>query len=319
MKNKNDRHKLTSFQVIILGFIAVILIGALLLMLPVSSREGRITSFSDALFTSTSAVCVTGLVVRDTASYWSAFGQAILLILIQIGGLGVVSVASFAVMLSGKKISLSQRQTLQNAVSAPNVGGILRLLGFIFKGSLIVEAIGALLLLPVFVPALGPKGIWYSFFHSISAFCNAGFDLNGNVTGEYSSLTGYLGNIYLTVVIVLLITLGGLGFLTWKDLIAHRTHFKEYRMQSKVIIITSLVLVVIPFVVFFFLDFNNLPMGERISAALFHAVTPRTAGFNMVDCNNHDSHADRWFARFDCRRYEDHDLRRDCGQYAVDH
>ena len=194
-----------------------------------------------------------------------------------------MSVASFAVMLSGKKISLSQRQTLQNAVSAPNVGGILRLLGFIFKGSLIVEAIGALLLLPVFVPALGPKGIWYSFFHSISAFCNAGFDLNGNVTGEYSSLTGYLGNIYLTVVIVLLITLGGLGFLTWKDFIAHRTHFKEYRMQSKVIIITSLVLVVIPFVVFFFLDFNNLPMGERLSAAIFHAVTPRTAGFNMVD------------------------------------
>ena len=283
MRSKSDRHKLSSFQVIILGFIAVILIGALLLMLPVSSREGRITSFSDALFTSTSAVCVTGLVVRDTASYWSAFGQAILLILIQIGGLGVVSVASFAVMLSGKKISLSQRQTLQNAVSAPNVGGILRLLGFIFKGSLIVEAIGALLLLPVFVPALGPKGIWYSIFHSISAFCNAGFDLNGNVTGEYSSLTGYLGNIYLTVVIVLLITLGGLGFLTWKDFIAHRTHFKEYRMQSKVIIITSLVLVVIPFVVFFFLDFNNLPMGERISAALFHAVTPRTAGFNMVD------------------------------------
>ncbi|MCF2655879.1 TrkH family potassium uptake protein [Lacrimispora saccharolytica] len=283
MKNKNDRHKLTSFQVIILGFIAVILIGALLLMLPVSSREGRITSFSDALFTSTSAVCVTGLVVRDTASYWSAFGQAVLLILIQIGGLGVVSVASFAVMLSGKKISLSQRQTLQNAVSAPNVGGILRLLGFIFKGSLIVEAIGALLLLPVFIPALGPKGIWYSVFHSISAFCNAGFDLNGNVTGEYSSLTGYLGNMYLTVVIVLLIFLGGLGFLTWKDFIAHRLRFKEYRMQSKVIIITSFILVVIPFTVFFFLDFNNLPMGERLSAALFHAVTPRTAGFNMVD------------------------------------
>ena len=171
------RKRLTSFQIILLGFIGVILLGALLLMLPISSKSGRITPFNQTLFTSTSAVCVTGLIVQDTASYWSGFGQAVILIMIQIGGLGVVTMAATFALLSGKRLSLSQRSTMKSAISAPMVGGIVRLTKFVIKGTLIIEAAGALLMMPVFITDHGVKGIWMAVFHSISAFCNAGFDV----------------------------------------------------------------------------------------------------------------------------------------------
>ena len=178
-ENMHRRRHLTTFQVIILGFAGVILLGAAILMLPVSSAKGNVTSFHDALFTATSAVCVTGLAVRDTGSYWSAFGQTVILILIQVGGLGVVTVASAVTILSGKKISLMQRSTMQDAISAPQVGGIVRLTRFILKGTVLIELCGAFLLLPVFCHDYGAKGIWMAVFHSISAFCNAGFDILG--------------------------------------------------------------------------------------------------------------------------------------------
>ena len=167
------KKRLSSFQIIILGFAGVILLGALLLMLPIATKERVVTPFHDTLFTATSATCVTGLVVQDTGSYWSVFGQAILLFLIQIGGLGVVTVAAAFTMLSGKKISLMQRSTMQEAISAPQVGGIVRLTGFILKGTFLIELVGALCLMPVFVKDYGAKGIWYAFFHSVSAFCKA--------------------------------------------------------------------------------------------------------------------------------------------------
>ena len=170
---------LTSFQVIILGFAGVILSGALLLMLPWASVKGAVTPFHEALFTATSAVCVTGLVVQDTGSYWSSFGQAVILLLIQTGGFGVVTVAAAVSMMSGRKISLMQRSTMQNAISAPKVGGIVRLTKFILKGTFLIEGMGALLLLPVFCHDFGWKGIWMAVFHSVSAFCNAGFDILG--------------------------------------------------------------------------------------------------------------------------------------------
>ena len=170
---------LTSFQLIILGFAGVILLGSILLMLPVSSLDKVPTPFHEALFTATSAVCVTGLVVKDSGSYWSVFGQTVILALIQIGGLGVVTVAAAVSLLSGKKISLMQRSTMQDAISAPKVGGIVRLTRFILKGTLLIEAAGAMLLLPVFASDYGLKGIWMAVFHSISAFCNAGFDILG--------------------------------------------------------------------------------------------------------------------------------------------
>ena len=170
MKESHKKKKLTSFQMIILGFMGVILLGALLLMLPFASKEGIITPFHEALFTATSAVCVTGVVVQDTATYWSAFGQGVILVLIQIGGLGVITVAASFALLSGRKISLMQRSTMQEAISAPKVGGIVKLTGFVLKGTFLIELIGFVCLLPVFVRDYGPRGIWMSFFHSISAF-----------------------------------------------------------------------------------------------------------------------------------------------------
>ena len=176
------KHRLSSFQTITLGFAGVILLGALLLMLPISTTAGCVTPFNETLFTATSAVCVTGLVVQDTGCYWSTFGQAVILALIQIGGLGVVTVAASFALLSGRKISLMQRSTMQNAISAHKVGGIVRLTKFILKGTLFVEMAGALALLPVFYHDFGRKGIWMAVFHSISAFCNAGFDILGTPT-----------------------------------------------------------------------------------------------------------------------------------------
>ena len=284
-KHIGFQNKLSSFQIIILGFAGVIVLGALLLMLPISTQNGAVTPFSKTLFTATSAVCVTGLVVFDTASYWSGFGQLIILIMIQIGGLGVISVASFLSMLAGRKISLMQRQTMQNALSAPQMGGIVKLTRFIFLVSFAIEGIGALLLMPVFMTKYGIRGIWMAVFHSVSAFCNAGFDLMGNQTGQYSSLTSFAGSGYVTLVICLLIMIGGIGFLTWKDIAVKKTRFKEYSMQTKVILVTTAILIVIPAVFFFFSDFANEPLKDRICMSVFQAVTPRTAGFNTAYLN----------------------------------
>lgn len=284
-KHIGFQNKLSSFQIIILGFAGMIVLGALLLMLPISTQNGAVTPFSKTLFTATSAVCVTGLVVFDTASYWSGFGQLIILIMIQIGGLGVISVASFLSMLAGRKISLMQRQTMQNALSAPQMGGIVKLTRFIFLVSFAIEGIGALLLMPVFMTKYGIRGIWMAVFHSVSAFCNAGFDLMGNQTGQYSSLTSFAGSGYVTLVICLLIMIGGIGFLTWKDIAVKKTRFKEYSMQTKVILVTTAILIVIPAVFFFFSDFAKEPLNDRICMSVFQAVTPRTAGFNTADLN----------------------------------
>ena len=285
-ENIHRKKHLTTFQVIILGFAGVILLGAVILMLPISSAKGTITSFHDALFTATSAVCVTGLAVRDTGSYWSVFGQAVILILIQVGGLGVVTVASAVTMLSGKKISLMQRSTMQDAISAPQVGGIVRLTRFILKGTFFIELCGALLLLPVFCQDYGGKGIWMALFHSISAFCNAGFDILGTAKNPFPSLTGYAGNITVNVVIMLLIILGGIGFLTWEDVCTNKGNLKRYRMQSKVILAATLILIVLPTLLFLFSDFQEMTVGKRCLVSLFQAVTPRTAGFNTENLSN---------------------------------
>ena len=284
MPEKLSKKKhLTSFQLIILGFAGVILLGTVLLMLPVSSSEQVLTPFHEALFTATSAVCVTGLVVKDTGSYWSLAGQTIILVLIQIGGLGVVTVAASVSLLSGKKISLMQRSTMQDAMSAPKVGGIVRLTRFILKGTFLIEAAGALLLLPVFLSDYGGKGIWLSVFHSVSAFCNAGFDILGTAVHAFPSLTGYSGNALINMVIMLLIIIGGIGFLTWDDIYTNKLNFKRYRMQSKIILMTTICLILLPAVFFSTCDLKNLPMGKRLLAAVFQSVTTRTAGFNTIN------------------------------------
>ena len=231
------KHRLSSFQIIILGFAGVILLGALLLMLPLSTTAGCVTPFNEALFTATSAVCVTGLVVQDTGSYWSVFGQVVILTLIQIGGLGVVTVAASFALLSGRRISLMQRSTMQDAISAPKVGGIVRLTRFILRGTFLIELIGALAMLPVFCRDYGWHGIWMAVFHSISAFCNAGFDILGTNNNLYPSLTGYVQNPVINITVMLLIVIGGIGFLTWDDIFENKWRFHRYRMQSKVILV----------------------------------------------------------------------------------
>ena len=281
-KSYKKKH-MTSFQLIIMGFAGVILLGTVLLMLPFSSAEKVITPFHEALFTATSAVCVTGLVVKDTGSYWSLAGQTIILALIQIGGLGVVTVAASVSLLSGKKISLMQRSTMQDAISAPKVGGIVRLTRFILRGTFLIEAAGTVLLLPVFMGDYGKKGIWMSVFHSISAFCNAGFDILGTDSSMFPSLTGYSGNILINLVIMLLIITGGIGFLTWDDIYTNKLNFKRYRMQSKIILMTTACLILFPTVFFYICDLTKLPMEKRLLAAAFQSVTTRTAGFNTIN------------------------------------
>ena len=277
------KRRLSSFQIIILGFAGVILLGALLLMLPISATARCVTPFHEALFTATSAVCVTGLVVQDTGSYWSVFGQAVILTLIQIGGLGVVTVAASFALLSGRRISLMQRSIMQDAISAPKVGGIVRLTRFILRGTFLIELIGALAMLPVFCRDYGWRGIWMAVFHSISAFCNAGFDILGTNNNLYPSLTGYVQNPVINITIMLLIVVGGIGFLTWDDICENKWQLHRYRMQSKVILVTTGLLIFLPAAFFFFADFSSLPVGNRLLASFFQSVTPRTAGFNTVN------------------------------------
>lgn len=275
-------------RVIIFGFLLLILLGTGLLMLPCSTREWGGAAFSDALFTATSATCVTGLVVHDTASYWSGFGQLVILLLIQVGGMGVVTMAVAIFMFSGKRIGLKQRCVLQESISAPQVGGIVRQTRFILKTAFAIEGAGAAALAVRFCPELGLRqGLWYAVFHSISAFCNAGFDLMG-VEAPFSSLTGYTGDLIVNLTIMLLIVVGGLGFLTWGDLFAHRLHFREYRLQSKLILVTTAALLLFGFLFFLLYEFRlpqwaGMSPKESVLAAIFQSVTPRTAGFNTVE------------------------------------
>ena len=279
----NKIKTMNSSQLIVFGFAGVILLGTFLLMLPVSSASGEATPFLNALFTSTTSVCVTGLVVYDTGTYWSLFGHCIIIILIQIGGLGVITVATFVALLSGKRIGLFQRSIMQEVVAAPQVGGIVRLTGYILKGTFIIELSGAIIMSPVFCRDFGfVKGLWMSFFHSISAFCNAGIDLMGT-RGQYSSMTSYISNPLINFTLIGLIIFGGIGFLTWDDIRTNKFAFKRYKLQSKIILLTTGLLIVIPAVIFFFLEFNHMTLKTRILSSLFQAVTPRTAGFNTAD------------------------------------
>lgn len=275
--------RLSSSQMIILGFAMVILTGSLLLMLPAATREGRGASFADALFTSVSAVCVTGLIVQDTALCWSMFGQAVILVLIQIGGMGVITVAIAVFAASGRKISLKQRSTMQEAICANKLGGIVRLTGFILKTTLLIELLGAAAMAPSFCRIFGlGKGLWYALFHSISAFCNAGFDLMGSKQ-PYSSLTFFARSPVINLTIMALIILGGIGFMTWDDVRTNHFRFRKYRMQSKVILTVTAGLILFPALYFFFFEFSGTPLGERTLLSLFQSVTPRTAGFNTAD------------------------------------
>lgn len=275
-------------QVIILGFLALILGGTALLMLPPASRGPGGAPFLDALFTATSATCVTGLVVENTVTYWSTFGQVVILALIQIGGMGVITMAVAVAIFTGRRIGLRQRYIMQESISAPQMGGIIRMTGFILRATVCMEAAGAALLALRFCPELGLwKGLWYAVFHAVSAFCNAGFDLLGDPV-PYASLTGYVADPLVNCVIMALIVLGGIGFLTWSDAVTHGIHLWRYRLQSKLILTATAVLLVLPALFFFFYEFSlpqwqDLSGAERFWSACFQSVSPRTAGFNTID------------------------------------
>ncbi len=277
------KKRLSTFQTILLGFAGLVLLGAFLLMLPISSADGIVTPFDEAIFTAASASCVTGLVIHDTATYWSYFGQAIILILIQIGGLGVVTMAALFSILSGRKISLMQRSTMQEALSAHQIGGIVKLTRFILIATGIIEFTGALLMMPSFVSRFGARGIWMSFFHSISAFCNAGFDVMGTKDQQYQSLTSFAGDPLINITVMLLIIIGGIGFLTWSDARTNKFKFNRYTLQSKIVLLMAAFLIVLPAVYFFFAEYSGEPLGRRILLSFFQSVTTRTAGFNTGD------------------------------------
>ena len=280
--------KVSAMRIIPVVFGLIIFVGAFLLMLPVSSRAGNWTDFTDALFTATSATCVTGLIRFDTYTYWSTFGQIVILCMIQIGGIGFMSIAVSFMALTGHKIGLSSRMLMQNSISAPQVGGMVKITRFLTLGTFLIEGIGALLLSFIFVPKYGPgKGMYFSLFHSISAFCNAGFDLMGTEE-QFSSLTTMGDNWYLNLVIMLLIIIGGLGFFVWKDMIETKFLFKKMKLHTKIVLTISTILILTGFAVFFFMELGE-PGTEGVSIpnqllhALFQSVTTRTAGFNSID------------------------------------
>lgn len=285
---KLEKRRMNHAQIIAIGYLLVILVGTLILMLPVSARPGETTKFFDALFTATSATCVTGLVVVDTATHWSIFGQCIILLMIQIGGMGFMTMGVMFAMLMKKTISLKVRGLLQESVNSIQLGGVVKLARMIIKGTILVEGLGAIALLFVFVPEFGIiKGIYFSIFHSVSAFCNAGFDLMGNVTGEYSSFVGYAGNAWLNITLMALITVGGIGFFVWNDILKNKINIKKYTLHTKITLSATVLILVVSAVLFFVFERNGLMKGmgvkETILASLFSSVTPRTAGFNTID------------------------------------
>lgn len=286
---RNIWHSASPMKLILGGYCLIILIGTLLLTLPAAARDGGWTPLSDCFFTATSATCVTGLIRYDTYTHWSLFGQLVIISMIQIGGVGFMTVAIMIMVAAKRKISLSQRALMQSSVSAPQLGGIVRMTKFIAAGTLLVEAIGAILLSFSFVPRFGlKKGIYFSIFHSISAFCNAGFDLMGGTTGKFSSLTGWADDWYVNMIIILLIYVSGLGFFVWQDLLQNRFRFRRLRLQSKMVLSITTGLLFGGAVCLFLTEnghaaYAGMPMNERILASLFQSMTSRTAGFNTVD------------------------------------
>ena len=273
----------------VLGFGSVILIGALLLMTPFASNSGTSTSFINCLFTATSAVCVTGLVVVDTSVYWSVFGKTVIILLIQIGGLGFMSLSAAIAIIFRKKINLRQRVLIKEALNQNQLSGSVRLIINVMKYTFIIEFIGSLILATVFIPKFGlVKGAGYSVFHSISAFCNAGFDLMGRTSGEFSSLVSFYNNPIIVFTISSLIILGGIGFGVMVCVLSKR-RFREFDLSSKLAIITTIALIIIGTALIFFGEFNNpdtlghLGAWDKFQVAYFQSVTTRTAGFGTLD------------------------------------
>lgn len=282
--------KLTPTQVLALGFPLIMLIGMLLLMLPVSSAAGEWTSPLTALFTSVSATCVTGLVVVDTGTYWSLFGQIVILILVQIGGLGFMSIAVVLSMLIRRRITPRERMLIAQSYGLDSVENMTVLVRRVIVGTLIFEGTGALLLATQFAPIFGRgRGLWYGLFHSITAFCNAGFDILGGYSGEYSSLIAFADNPVVCLTVIALVTIGGIGFLVWTDFLLFFRTRRRFSVYTRFVLIMAAVLLFGGAMLFLLFEWNNpatladLPVGQKMLSALFQSMTLRTAGFATVD------------------------------------
>lgn len=289
MDIKKIKRELSPTQILLLGYCLIILLGAVLLILPFSSKERVVTDPLTALFTAASSACVTGLVLKDTFTYWSLFGQTIILLLIQVGGLGFMTIAVTAVSYTKLPLGLNSRLIAKEAISLPKMGGVVRLTKLIFRCSLIFEAVGAILLSLYYCPKLGAMGIYFGIFHSISAFCNAGFDLMGGVE-PFSSMVSLGNSVYVNIVIMLLIIIGGLGFFVWDDLWTNRRSLGNLSLHTKIVLMVSLVLTVLGGALIMLFEnggslYGGSTGGEKLLYSLFQSVSARTAGFNTVDLN----------------------------------
>jgi trk system potassium uptake protein TrkH len=281
------KKQLNATQKLAFGFAAIILLGALLLTLPFASKDAKSIPFINALFTATSATCVTGLVVYDTFEQFTLFGQAVILLLIQIGGLGFVAMVMMFALFLGRRIGLRERMLAAESLSSTQIGGVVKLVKRVLTSAFIFESAGTLLLAIRFIPEFGiGRGIWFSVFHSVSAFCNAGFDLMGT-KAPYSSLVSYVGDPLVILTIGGLIVCGGIGFVVWGDVADHGWHIRRYKLHSKVVLTATAALLLAGTALFLILEnrtvLSGMPVGEKILAALFQSITPRTAGYNSID------------------------------------
>lgn len=275
--------RLTPYQILAAGFAALILAGAVLLALPAASATSEPVPFLDALFTSTSAVCVTGLVTVDTGTRYSLFGHIVIILLIQAGGLGIMTMATLMALLMGKRINLRERLIMQEAMNQLTVAGVVRLTRYIIKATLFIEFIGGTILAVRWYLDFGPKGIFYGYWHAVSSFCNAGFDLFGG----YRSLTGYVDDLTVNLVVSFLIILGGIGFTVIADVWQNR-RFRDYSLHSKIVVAVSAFLIVFGTIIILLFEWDNpatlapLPWDGKLLASYFQSVTPRTAGYNTM-------------------------------------
>lgn len=293
IKKKNKEkiivgHRLSHAKMIAMGYFLVIILGSVLLMLPQATRPGLKTTYLDALFTATSATCVTGLAVVDTATHWSLLGQIIILAMIQVGGLGFMTIGVMFAMLLKRSISLKVRGLLQESMNSIQLGGVVKMAKYVVKGTIVVEGVGALLLMCIFIPRFGvPKGIYYGIFHAISAFCNGGFDLMGAEYEPYCSFCPLADDVLLNVVIMSLITIGAIGFFVWKDVLEHKISFSKYSLHTKLAICSTVFIFIISSILFYLFEKDGLMKGmgiqETLLTSMFSSVTPRTAGFNTID------------------------------------
>ena len=285
MRFRNFKMKMTNTRIIALGFAFTILVGTLLLCLPFSSAEGRWTNPIDAMFTATTATCVTGLVTVDTGTHWSMFGHIVILVLVQIGGIGFMTVFTLFSFFLHRQVSLHERRLLLQSAGAMHMGGVMGTFRQILLGTLVIEGLGALLLYQRFLPLYGDQALWYSIFHSVSAFCNAGLDLltpHGS-----SSLSAFVGDPLVNFTIMFLISMGGLGFLVWNDILRSGFRFRKMQLHSKLVLSITGVLILGGAVLLYLTERNtsmaHLSEGEKILASLFQSVTTRTAGFYTVN------------------------------------